>query len=111
MKVVAIRFSDGTYYAGCTKTYSKTLLGAQLYKSRKTAENIVNTSINFPKYHSNPITIVDVELNEIVLDQSSTKYIETNYVLDLLNHVKDLERRITLDDIVNIIKKIKNNTH
>ena len=65
MKVVAIKFSDGTYYSGCNKANSKTLLGAQLYKSRKTAETMVQTSINFPKYHSNPIKIVDVELNEV----------------------------------------------
>ena len=65
MKVVAIKFADGTYYAGCNKRSSKTLLGAQLYKSRKTAETMVQTSINFPKYHSNPIKIVDVELSEV----------------------------------------------
>ena len=65
MKVVAIKFADGTYYSGCNKKCSKTLLGAQLYKSRKTAETMVQTSINFPKYHSNPIKIVDVELKEV----------------------------------------------
>lgn len=66
MKVVAIKFADGTYYSGCNKRNSKTLLGAMLYKSRKTAETMTQTSINFPKYYSNPIKIVDVELNEVV---------------------------------------------
>lgn len=65
MKVVAIKFADGTYYSGCNKKHSKTLLGAQLYKSRKTAETMVQTLINFPRYHSNPIKIVDVELSEV----------------------------------------------
>ena len=65
MKAVAIKFADGTYYSGCNKKNSKTLLGAQLYKSRKTAETMVQTSINFPKYYSNPIKIIDVELSEV----------------------------------------------
>ncbi len=65
MKAVAVKFADGTYYSGCNKKNSKTLLGAQLYKSRKTAEIIVSTSINFPRYYSNPIKIVDVELSEV----------------------------------------------
>lgn len=65
MKCVAIRFADKTYYAGCNKKPAKTLLGAQLYKSKATAENVISTSINFPHYHSNPLKIVDVEIREV----------------------------------------------
>lgn len=65
MRAVVIRFADGTYYAGCSKSYSRTLLGAQLYASRKTAENIMKTSVNFPRYHSNPCTIVELEIKEV----------------------------------------------
>lgn len=65
MRAVVIRFADGTYYAGCSKGYSRTLLGAQLYTSRKTAENIMRASKNFPSYHSNPCTIVELEIREV----------------------------------------------
>lgn len=68
MRVVAIKFADGTYYAGCNKNSAQTLLGAQLYKSRKTAENVIEKSINFPKYHSNPVQIIDVEIREVLED-------------------------------------------
>ena len=48
MIVVAIRDRvSGNYYAGCNKNLAQTLLGAQLYKSRKVAENVVRKSINF----------------------------------------------------------------
>ena len=46
--MVVIKFEDGTYYAGCRKPNAKTLLGAQIYRSKKTAENIIFKSINFP---------------------------------------------------------------
>jgi len=65
MRAVVIKFADKTYYAGCNKRPSKTLLGAQLYKSKATAENVLKTSINFPHYHSNPVKIVEVEINEV----------------------------------------------
>ena len=64
MNVVAIKFADGTYYAGCNKKHARTLLGAQLYKSEQTAKNVMETSINFPRYHSNPCQIVKVKLEE-----------------------------------------------
>jgi hypothetical protein len=64
MKVAVIKFADGTYYKGYKRGFSKTLLGAKLYRTREIAE-MVQTSINFPKYHSNPIKIVDVELKEV----------------------------------------------
>lgn len=62
MKAVVIKFTDGTYYAGCNKRPAKTLLGAQLYKSRAVAENIVKTSVNFPP-HKNLI-VVDIIIRE-----------------------------------------------
>lgn len=62
MKVVAIKNSKtGNYYAGCNKTPAKTLLGAQLYKSRAAAENVIEKSINF---HIREPEIVDVTLEE-----------------------------------------------
>ena len=61
--MVVIKFKDGTYYAGCRKPNSKTLLGAQIYRSKKTAENIVSKSINFPS-DKNTCSIVEVELKE-----------------------------------------------
>lgn len=62
MTVVAIKFKDGTYYAGVNKRNAQTLLGAQLYKSQKTAEHIMESSINFPKYAL--CEIVEVILEE-----------------------------------------------
>lgn len=61
--MVVIKFEDGTYYAGCRKPNAKTLLGAQIYRSKKTAENIIFKSINFPADKRN-CSIVEVELKE-----------------------------------------------
>lgn len=48
MKVVAIKDSrTGKYYAGCNKSHAQTLLGAQLYKSKATAEKVIEKSVNF----------------------------------------------------------------
>lgn len=63
MKCVAIKDKDsGEYYAGCNKNLSQTLLGAQLYKTEKTARNIINKSVNF---HIRNPEIVNVILEEI----------------------------------------------
>lgn len=64
MIITAIKFNDGTYYAGCNKKNSRTLLGAQLYKSEKTAQNVIDKSINFPKHLKN-YSIVKVVLEEM----------------------------------------------
>jgi hypothetical protein len=64
MKAVAIKFADGTYYAGAYKAHAKTLLGAMLYKSEKTAKSVIEKSVNFHSYPNNPYKIVSVELNE-----------------------------------------------
>ncbi|SFU57397.1 hypothetical protein [Butyrivibrio sp. INlla21] len=62
VKAVAIKDSaTGRYYAGCNKELSQTLLGAQIYRSAKAAENVIKKSINF--HIDNPI-IVNVELKE-----------------------------------------------
>ena len=62
MKVVAIKDSKtGKYYAGCNKNMTQTLLGAQLYKSRATAENVIEKSVNF---HVTEPEIVDITLEE-----------------------------------------------
>lgn len=61
--MVVIKFEDGTYYTRCRKPNAKTLLGAQIYRSKKTAENIIFKSINFPLYKNN-CSIVEVELKE-----------------------------------------------
>ncbi len=61
--MVVIKFTDGTYYAGYKKPNAKTLLGAQIYKSVKTAENVANNSVNFP-YNTRNYRIVEVELTE-----------------------------------------------
>ncbi len=62
MKIVAIKDSrTGEYYAGCNKSHAKTLLGAQLYKSKAAAENVMATSINFDIREPE---IVDVVLEE-----------------------------------------------
>lgn len=67
MEAVAIKiikgYYAGRYYAGSNKNPSATLLGAQLYKSRKTAEKTMETSINF-HFTKDEVTIVDVELTE-----------------------------------------------
>lgn len=47
MIAYVIKFNNGTFYAGCNKPNAKTLLGAQLYKSEKTAINVINKSVNF----------------------------------------------------------------
>ena len=64
MEVTAIKFNDGTYYAGCNKRNSKTLLGAQLYKSEKAAENVINNSVNFPFTMRNRLELISVTLCE-----------------------------------------------
>ena len=62
MKVVAIKDSrTGKYYAGCNKSPAQTLLGTQLYKSKATAENVIEKSVNF---HIREPEIVDVTLEE-----------------------------------------------
>ncbi len=65
MKVVAIKDSrTGKYYAGCNKSPAQTLLGAQLYKSKATAENVINKSVNFHLHGGGEPEIVDVVLEE-----------------------------------------------
>lgn len=61
---VVIKFSNNTYYAGVSKDPAKSLLGAQLYKSRKTAESTINNSVNFARYSNDKYEIIDVELKE-----------------------------------------------
>ena len=62
MKRVAIKDSrTGKYYAGCNKSHAQTLLGAQLYKSKAAAENVIAKSINFDIREPE---IVDVILEE-----------------------------------------------
>lgn len=63
MIVNAIKLKDGTYWAGCNKKESKTLLGAQLYKSEKTALNVMENSINF-HHRKEDCSIVSVVLEE-----------------------------------------------
>lgn len=67
MIVYAIKFSNNTFYAGCNKTSARTVLGAQLYKSEKTALNTVNKSINFPLRNRlrGDYKIVPVEIKEL----------------------------------------------
>jgi uncharacterized protein YegP (UPF0339 family) len=71
MKVVAIKDSkSGQYYAGCNKKLSQTLLGAQLYKSAKTAQNVINKSINFH--------ILEPEIVNVVLEEEQKQTEEPN---------------------------------
>ncbi len=69
MKAVAIKFKNGRYYAGCNKASASTLLGAQLYKSKAAAENVIKKSVNFPyHFYESPereVEIVEVELREV----------------------------------------------
>ena len=64
MIAYVIKFNNGTFYAGCNKPNAKTLLGAQLYKSEKTAINVINKSVNF---HASleSCFLVKVKLEEI----------------------------------------------
>lgn len=62
--VFAIKFKDGTYYAGCNKSNAKTILGAQLYRSKKTAESMIEKSVNFPSYEKETLKFIEVELKE-----------------------------------------------
>ncbi len=63
MKVVAIKDKEtGQYYAGCNKSLAQTLLGAQLYRSAKAAENVIAKSVNF---HIADPKIVNVVLTEV----------------------------------------------
>ena len=63
MITYAIKFSNNTYYAGCYKTAAKTILGAQLYKSEKTAQNVIDKSINFNNVL--PYSIIKIEIKEV----------------------------------------------
>ena len=64
MIVVAIKFSNGTYYAGCNKQPARTILGAQLYRSEKTAQNVIDKSVNYPSWQKNP-QIIKVKIEEV----------------------------------------------
>ena len=68
MIVNAIKFKDGTYYAGCNKNPSQTILGAQLYKSEKKAQNVVNKSVNFPSSRVDSYSIIKISLEEMEED-------------------------------------------
>lgn len=61
-ELCAIKFSNGTYYSGCNKQDAKTLVGAQLYRSKKVAKSTIEKSINFPSYRN--YTFVSVTLSE-----------------------------------------------
>ena len=66
MKVVAIKDSrTGKYYAGCNKSHAHTLLGAQLYKSKTTAENVIAKSINFDIREPEIVDVVLKEENDL----------------------------------------------
>lgn len=65
MHVNAIKLRNGTYWAGCNKKESKTLLGAQLYKSEKAAMNVIEKSVNFPDYEKEGCKIVSALLMEL----------------------------------------------
>lgn len=66
MKVVAIKDKKtGQYYAGCNKSLAQTLLGAQLYRSTKTAENVIAKSVNF--------YIADPEIVNVVLEEEKER--------------------------------------
>ena len=68
MDAYVIKFINGMnkdqYYAGCNKANAKTLLGAQLYKSEKTALNTINKSINFPNTKLEDLKVIKVTLEE-----------------------------------------------
>ena len=56
-------FNKGMYHAGCNKSPAKTLLGAQLYRSKKTALNVVNNTVNFYQDEKD-VEIIPVKLEE-----------------------------------------------
>ena len=62
MVVYAIKLNNGEYYAGCYKQPAKTVLGAQLYRSKKTVETMTKTSVNF---HHKDFKIVPIKIEEI----------------------------------------------
>ena len=64
MIVYAIKFKDGTYYAGYGKSDAKTLLGAQLYQSEKKAQYIIDKTSDFHYRRNEGYNIVAVELRE-----------------------------------------------
>ena len=64
MTVYAIKFKDGTYYAGYGKADAKTLLGAQLYQSEKKAKYIIEKTSDFHYRRNESYNIIAVELRE-----------------------------------------------
>lgn len=64
MIVYAIKFKDGTYYGGYSKSHARTLLGAQLYQSEKRAQSVIGQS-NLRYEKDDVDKIVAVELREI----------------------------------------------
>ena len=62
--MAAIKFADRAYYAGCNKNHARTVMGAQLYKSKKAAETMMAKSINFHDNPNNPCHPVTVYLAE-----------------------------------------------
>ena len=55
----AIKYPNGTYHAGYRKSPAKTLIGAQLYMSRKRAEFIMKHEPPYIKYE-----VIEVEVKE-----------------------------------------------
>ncbi len=59
-----IKFKDNTYYGGYGKGKRKSLLGAQIYASRRQAERVINKSCYFYNYMHGDYSIVELVIKE-----------------------------------------------
>ena len=63
MKVVVIKFEDGTYYTGHHLATTDTLLKARLYPTKRVAENMIKK--HFPDWYQKRCTVINIEINEV----------------------------------------------
>ena len=60
-----IKFKDGSYHAGYAKKPSKTIIGAQIYRSYNKANLVIIKSESFKNYCNKPYEIVRVKIEEV----------------------------------------------
>lgn len=75
-KACVIKFDDNTYYGGYGKEKRKSILGAQLYPSRKKAEAVISKSTYFNNHTNNDYSIVELVISETENKQVSNRKIQ-----------------------------------
>lgn len=84
-KACVIKFDDNTYYGGYGKGKRKSIVGAQLYSSKKKAETAVSKSTYFNNYTHNDYSIVELLILETEDKQVNNRKIQ--YYKDKPDHI------------------------